>query len=248
MAYRCGGLEAAFETWRPPGVAAFDLVFAATAWHWIDPAVKYRRAWDLLRPGGHLAFWAATHVFPAGGDPFFRDIQDVYHEIGEGLPPGSSWPQPGELPDDTAEIESSGLFEHVTVRQFDWESATAPSTTSGCSTPSRATSPWTRGNVTACTARSGVASLSGLMAACDGIGERSCKLGGAARPLTDRNCSLWWIRLKRCLWLSSRGSSACLVPRRVARTCACAASSSSGDSYDHPAGHSGLHPPRRCRP
>jgi hypothetical protein len=26
-----------------------------------------------------------------------------------------------ELPDDTAEIESSGLFEHVTVRQFDWE-------------------------------------------------------------------------------------------------------------------------------
>jgi SAM-dependent methyltransferase len=114
-------IEAAFETWRPPGVAAFALVFAATAWHWIDPAVKYRRAWDLLRPGGHLAFWAATHVFPAGGDPFFRDIQDVYQEIGEGLPPGSSWPQPGELPDDTAEIESSGLFEHVTVRQFDWE-------------------------------------------------------------------------------------------------------------------------------
>jgi SAM-dependent methyltransferase len=83
-------IEAAFETWRPPGVAAFDLVFAATAWHWIDPAVKYRRAWDLLRPGGHLAFWAATHVFPAGGDPFFRDIQDVYHEIREGLPPAAA--------------------------------------------------------------------------------------------------------------------------------------------------------------
>jgi SAM-dependent methyltransferase len=114
-------IEAAFETWRPPGVAAFDLVFAATAWHWIDPAVKYCRAWQLLRPGGHLAFWSATHVFPPGGDRFFRDIQDVYDEIGEGLPAGASWPRPGELPDDTAEIEGSGLFEDIRVQQFDWE-------------------------------------------------------------------------------------------------------------------------------
>jgi len=96
-------------------------VFAATAWHWIDPAVKYRRAWELLRPGGHLAFWSAAHVFPAGGDRFFRDLQDVYDEIGEGLPPGAQWPQLGELPDDTTEIKSSGLFEHAAVRQFDWE-------------------------------------------------------------------------------------------------------------------------------
>jgi SAM-dependent methyltransferase len=114
-------IQEAFETWRPPDAATFDLVFAATAWHWIDPAAKYRRAWELLRPVGHLAFWAATHVFPPGGDTFFRDIQDVYDEIGEGLPPGTTWPQPGQLPDDTAEIEDSGLFEHVTVRHFDWE-------------------------------------------------------------------------------------------------------------------------------
>ena len=113
--------EADFETWRPPAGTAFDLVFAATAWHWIDPAVKYRRAWELLRPGGHLAVWSAMHVFPAGGDTFFRDIQDVYDEIGEGVPPGVTRPKPGELPVDQAEIEGSGLFEDVTVRHFDWE-------------------------------------------------------------------------------------------------------------------------------
>jgi hypothetical protein len=83
--------------------------------------VRYQRAWDRLRAGGHLAFWSALHVFPPGGDPFFREIQDVYDEIGEGLPPGASWPRPGELPDDRAQIEGSGLFEDVTVRQFDWE-------------------------------------------------------------------------------------------------------------------------------
>ena len=114
-------VEAAFETWRPSPGTAFDLVFAATAWHWIDPAVKYRRAWELLRPGGHLALWGAMHVFPAGGDPFFRDLQEVYDEIGEGLRAGETRLEPGELPDDKAEIEGSGLFEDVAIRHFDWQ-------------------------------------------------------------------------------------------------------------------------------
>jgi len=99
----------------------FDLVFAATAWHWIDMATRYERAWELLPPGGHLAFWSATHVIPDGGDPFFVEIQDVYEEIGEGVPEGTNSPRPGGLLEDRAEIEQSGLFENVVVRQFDWE-------------------------------------------------------------------------------------------------------------------------------
>jgi SAM-dependent methyltransferase len=114
-------IEGAFETCPPSPESGFDLVFAATAWHWIDPAVKYQRAWELLRPGGHLAVWSATHVFPDGGDPFFREIQDVYDEIGEGLPAGAGRPRPGELPDDAAEIVGSGWFEDAAVRHFDWE-------------------------------------------------------------------------------------------------------------------------------
>src|SRR5262249_54473316 len=79
-------IEQPFEDWRPRDGQLFDLVFAATAWHWLDPSVKYVRAWEALRAGGFLAFWDALHVFPEGGDPFFREIQDVYEEIGEGLP------------------------------------------------------------------------------------------------------------------------------------------------------------------
>ena len=111
----------AFEAWQPGGRAAYDLVYAATSWHWIDPAVRYARAWDLLRPGGHLAFWSASHVFPVDGDPFFGEIQDVYDEIGESLPPGAAFARPGQLPDSSAEIEASGLFGEVQVRHFDWE-------------------------------------------------------------------------------------------------------------------------------
>src|SRR5262249_11527363 len=99
---------ARFEDWVPPQGASYALVFAATAWNWLDPAVRYQKAWHLLRSGGHLAFWNATHVFPANGDPFFREIQDVYDEIGEGLPPDAKWPAPSELPDSRAEIEATG--------------------------------------------------------------------------------------------------------------------------------------------
>lgn len=115
-------VQQAFEDWQPAGAARFDLVFAATAWHWIDPAAGYQLAWQWLRPGGYLAIWGAGHVLPVNGDPFFREIQDVYDEIGEGHPPDAAhWPQPGELPDGRAEIESSGLFDHLAVRHFDWE-------------------------------------------------------------------------------------------------------------------------------
>jgi SAM-dependent methyltransferase len=69
-----------FEAWEG-GQEAFDLVYAATAWHWVHPEIRYRKAHRLLRPGGHLAFWSAVHAFPAGFDPFFAEIQDVYDAI-----------------------------------------------------------------------------------------------------------------------------------------------------------------------
>lgn len=114
-------IEGAFESWCPPDGERFDLVFAATAWHWIDPAVKYQKAASLLRPGGHLAFWEAVHVVPDGGDPFFLEIQDVYDAIGSGLPSGHMFARPDTLASAEEEIAASGLFRDISVRRFDWE-------------------------------------------------------------------------------------------------------------------------------
>ncbi len=69
-------VEGRFEEWTNGGGQLFDLVFAATAWYWINPEVRYRKAADVLRPDGHLAFWEAVHVFPENGDPFFEAIQE----------------------------------------------------------------------------------------------------------------------------------------------------------------------------
>jgi len=111
---------ARFEDWdgEPD---AFELVYAATAWHWLDPLVRYRKAHRLLRPGGHLAFWSALHAFPVGFDPFFSDIQEVYDAIGESHPGEWPPPPPEEIPDAAAEVEASGLFDDVEVRRYVWE-------------------------------------------------------------------------------------------------------------------------------
>lgn len=114
-------INTSLEDWRPRTKDVFDLVFAATAWHWIDPEVRYAKAHACLRTNGYLAVWSAAHVFPAGGDPFFREIQDVYDEIGEGKDVDTLWPTPDQLEDSGREIEATGLFTDVAVRRYDWE-------------------------------------------------------------------------------------------------------------------------------
>jgi SAM-dependent methyltransferase len=107
-------VNAPFETWQPDR-AGFALLFAATAWRWIDPAVKYQKAAALLRPGGYLAFWEAVHVLPDGGDPFFLEIQDVYDAIGSGLPDGYVFARPDTLASAEDEVAASGLFSEIST-------------------------------------------------------------------------------------------------------------------------------------
>jgi SAM-dependent methyltransferase len=109
--------NARFEDWAgEPN--SFALVFAATAWHWIDPDVKYVKAHQQLCDGGQLAHWGAHHAFPPGYDPFFDEIQEVYDEIGEAWQ--GKWPPPPS-PDEATAIEASGLFGDVRLRRYLWE-------------------------------------------------------------------------------------------------------------------------------
>ncbi|MEV0385005.1 class I SAM-dependent methyltransferase [Nonomuraea sp. NPDC050643] len=114
-------ITTSFEDWEPPAGAVFDLLYAATAWKWIDPEVKYEKAATLLRPGGHLAVWDAHHAFPADADPFFAEIQSVIDELGEG--DGGPWPppRPEDQPDPTATaFEDSGHFAVTGTRRHVW--------------------------------------------------------------------------------------------------------------------------------
>lgn len=114
-------ITSSFEDWEPPKGTRFDLAYAATAWKWVDPKVKYAKAAKLLTQGGHLAVWNADHAMPADFDPFFTEIQKTYEEIGE----GHDGPWPGPPPEDVpnpipTELEASGHFTVVGTRLYVW--------------------------------------------------------------------------------------------------------------------------------
>ncbi|WP_217957797.1 class I SAM-dependent methyltransferase [Acutalibacter muris] len=56
---------------------AFDLVYAATAFHWIPEEYGYRRVYDLLRPGGTFARFA----YHAGPDKGRRELTGEVYEL-----------------------------------------------------------------------------------------------------------------------------------------------------------------------
>jgi SAM-dependent methyltransferase len=66
-----------FEAWPLPA-EPFDLVVAATCWHWLDPDVRFARAARALRPGGALAIVDTVHVSDERGDGPFLRIQEQY--------------------------------------------------------------------------------------------------------------------------------------------------------------------------
>jgi SAM-dependent methyltransferase len=109
-----------FEDWDPPAETAYDAVFAATSWHWIDPTRGYIKAARLLRPDGVLAIVTTHHVLPADCDRFFVEIQEVYDEIEESDPRGGP-PEPEAVVDPLgAEIADSGWFDPPAIRRHLW--------------------------------------------------------------------------------------------------------------------------------
>jgi SAM-dependent methyltransferase len=112
-------VNADFEEWQP-GEAGYDAVVAFTAFHWLDPELRYANSAALLRPGGSLAVVATQHVLTEDGDQFFAEVQEDYvaltDEQDESPPP-----HPDEVPDLTAEIDASGRFRSVAVRRYLWD-------------------------------------------------------------------------------------------------------------------------------
>ena len=70
-------LNGAFEEAKLPA-KSFDLVYAATSFHWIDPSVKYSKTYDVLKDKGHLAVIHTNHISDEEGDKFFIDSQPIY--------------------------------------------------------------------------------------------------------------------------------------------------------------------------
>ncbi|GIH34965.1 class I SAM-dependent methyltransferase [Microbispora amethystogenes] len=114
-------VNAAFEEWPLPP-EPFDVVFAATSFHWLDPATRVGRSADALRPGGRLAVVSTEHV--AGGtEAFFAEVQRCYERWDPATPPGLRLTPASDIPYDSDEIDASGRFAPVRFHRYEWDHA-----------------------------------------------------------------------------------------------------------------------------
>ncbi len=105
-----------FESWKPDG--EYDAVVSFTAFHWIDPEVRFAKTARILRRGGALAVVEPHTVL--NDDPFWIEVQEDYDAV---VPSDENRPapHPDEVGDLSAQIDASGLFRTVAVRRHFWD-------------------------------------------------------------------------------------------------------------------------------
>lgn len=85
--YRCVNIiSGAFEDVMLPD-AYFDLVFSATAIHWIKPEYKFAKPHKILKPGGYLVIIHTEHISGGESDAFHRASQPIYDKYATGNSP-----------------------------------------------------------------------------------------------------------------------------------------------------------------
>jgi SAM-dependent methyltransferase len=110
---------ASFEDWPSPA-SLFDAVVSASAFHWIDPAIRVTKAAQVLRTGGSLAIIETRHQ-PSGGDDLFAGLRRCYERWSPTTQPRFRPFAAADVPESSHEIEQSSSFDAVAARTYDWE-------------------------------------------------------------------------------------------------------------------------------
>jgi SAM-dependent methyltransferase len=110
-----------FEEWDDHG-ARFDVLVSASAWHWVDPSIGWRRAHDVLRSGGWMALLGNVVVRRPGEPEVYAETADLHERFSPG---NADWGHP-PLEDDVratnegwGQVEDpGGLFGPTIVRWY----------------------------------------------------------------------------------------------------------------------------------
>jgi SAM-dependent methyltransferase len=70
-------INCAFEEVSLP-INSYDLIFAATSFHWIRPECKFTKPYTLLKPNGCLAIIETKHLLDDNNKAFFIESQFIY--------------------------------------------------------------------------------------------------------------------------------------------------------------------------
>jgi SAM-dependent methyltransferase len=96
-----------FEEWDDRG-GRFDVLVAASAWHWVDPSIGWQRAHDVLFPGGWMALLGNVVVRRPGEPEVYAETADLHERFCPGNP---GWGHPPLEDDVRTTDEGWGLVE-----------------------------------------------------------------------------------------------------------------------------------------
>jgi SAM-dependent methyltransferase len=110
-----------FEEWDDRG-RRFDVLVSASAWHWVDPSIGWRRAHQVVRPGGWVALLANVVVRRPDEPEVYAETADLHELFAPGNP---NWGHPPLEEEVRAtnegwgpENDPSGLFGPTIVRCY----------------------------------------------------------------------------------------------------------------------------------
>lgn len=76
-------IQASFEDWEPAD-REFNALVAANCWHWVDPAVRWRKAHDVLVPEGWLVIMSHIVVREPGQPDVYAETADLHEAYAPG--------------------------------------------------------------------------------------------------------------------------------------------------------------------
>jgi SAM-dependent methyltransferase len=95
----------AFEEWDDRG-RRFDVLVAASSWHWVDPSIGWPRAHEVLHPGGWMALIGHVVVRRPGEPEVYAETADLHERFSPGDP---GWGHPPLEDEVRATSEGWGL-------------------------------------------------------------------------------------------------------------------------------------------
>jgi SAM-dependent methyltransferase len=107
----------AFERWPAP-THTFDAVVSASAFHWIDPDIRFTKSAALIHPDGCLTILHVHHV-SGGTQGFFADTQPIYVKWGLSDDLSFQPSTPETIPTLYPELDHLPEFDSVERRRYE---------------------------------------------------------------------------------------------------------------------------------
>ena len=85
-----------FEDWDDRG-RRFDILVAASSWHWVDPAAGWPKARAVLSPGGWMALLGHVTIRRPGEPEAYAETADLHERFAPGNPSWGHPPLEGEV-------------------------------------------------------------------------------------------------------------------------------------------------------